>query len=70
MSKDKGLKWIKSPMSSVQFQQARSGRNVLSITNQDGFYKLTHQIVGSTETSKFHFDTEKQAQEYAQSMIN
>ena len=70
MDKDKILKWVKSPMSSVQFQQARSGRNIVSITNQDGFYRLTHQIVGSTETSKFHFDTEKQAQDYAQSMIS
>lgn len=69
MSKDKVLKWKKSPMSSVKFQQARNGRNILSITNQDGFYKLTHQIVGSPEISKFYFDTEKQAQDYAQSMI-
>lgn len=69
MSKDKILKWKKSPMSSVEFQQARSGRNTLSITNQDGFYKLTHQIIGSTETSKFHFETEADAQDYAQSMI-
>ena len=64
------LEWKKSPMSSVGFQQARNGRNILSITNQDGFYKLTHQIVGSTEISRFHFDTEADAQDYAQSMIN
>jgi len=69
MSKDKVLKWKKSPLSSVKFQQSRNGRNILSITNQDGFYKLTHRIVGSPEISKFHFDTEKQAQDYAQSMI-
>ena len=70
MSENKKLKWKKSPMSSVQFQQARNGRNILSITKQDGFYKLTHQVVGSTETSKFHFETEAAAQDYAQSMIN
>lgn len=57
-------------MSSVQFQQARNGRDILSITNQDGFYKLTHQIIGSAETSKFHFETEAAAQDYAQSMID
>jgi len=64
------LKWIKSPMSSVEFQQARIGRNILSITNQDGFYKLTHQIVGSTEISRFHFETEANAQDFAQAMID
>ncbi|AGH57470.1 hypothetical protein PSYG_00009 [Psychrobacter phage pOW20-A] len=69
MSEDKNLKWVKSPMSSVGFQQARNGRNIMSITNQDGFYKLTHQIVGSVDTSKFHFETEADAQDYAQSMI-
>lgn len=64
------LKWIKSPLSSVGFQQARSGRNIFSITNQDGFYKVTHQVVGSTEISKFHFETEADAQDYAQTMIS
>ena len=56
-------------MSSVDYQEARSGRHILSITNQDGFYKLTHKVVGSNLRSHFHFDSESKAMDYAQEFV-